>query len=219
MASQRRFDLNVALDQMVEVFWRKGYAATSIQELEAATHLSRPSLYAAFGGKEEMFLAVLRRYGDKYNAHLMAALQLPGSARRALCQYFDKLAEQLSDRHLPPGCLLANTILEFGSAKEAIGRYVREQLAAIESQFYQTIRRGQIEGEFSRSIDPRVFARLLTATAEGMALLARSDFGEAALRDIARSALLALDAPGAVEGKRSMGLVAAEPVQAATLES
>jgi TetR/AcrR family transcriptional repressor of nem operon len=198
MASQRRFDLNHVLDQMVEVFWRKGYAATSIQELEAATNLNRPSLYAAFGGKEEMFLAVLRRYGDKYNAHLMAALQQPGSAREALCLYFDKLAAQLSDHHLPPGCLLANTVLEFGSAKEALGRYVREQLAMIESGFYQAIRRGQIENEFRRSLDPRVMARLLTATAEGMALLARSDFGEAALRDIARSALLALDAPGAV---------------------
>lgn len=218
MASRRRFDLNAALDQMVEVFWRKGYATTSIQELETATNLSRPSLYAAFGGKQEMFLAVLRRYGDKYNAHLMAALQQPGSARDALCLYFDKLAEQLSDHHLPPGCLLANTILEFGSAKEAIGRYVREQLAVIESQFYQTIRRGQIEGEFSRSIDPRVFARLLTATAEGMALLARSDFGEAALRDIARSALLVLDASRAAEGQHHAGFVTTESIQAVRLE-
>jgi TetR/AcrR family transcriptional repressor of nem operon len=201
MASRRKFDLNEALDRMVEVFWCKGYAATSIQELEAATQLTRPSLYAAFGGKEEMFLAVLRRYGEKYNAHLMAALRRPGSARQALSLYFEKLAKQLSDRRLPPGCLLANTIVEFGSAKEELGRYVREQLAMIESQFYQTIRRGQIEGEFSRSLDPRVFARLMTATAEGMALLARSDFGEAALRDIAQSAMLALDAPGAATGQ------------------
>ena len=84
MASQRRFDLNVALDLMVEVFWRKGYAGTSIHELEAATNLSRPSLYAAFGGKGDMFLAVLRRYGDKYNAHLMAALQSRVRPARAL---------------------------------------------------------------------------------------------------------------------------------------
>ena len=218
MSSQRRFDLNQALDQMVEVFWRKGYSATSIQELETATSLSRPSLYAAFGGKEQMFMAVLCRYGDRYNSHLMAALQVPGSARRALCQYFDKLAEQLSDRRLPPGCLLANSVLEFGSANAAIGRYVREQLAMIESQFYQTIRRGQIEGEFSRAIDPRVFARLLTATAEGMALLARSDFGEDALRDIARSAVLALDAPWVLGANENLGLVAAEPYQAVRLE-
>ena len=219
MSSKRRFDLNQALDQMVEVFWRKGYSATPIQELETATGLNRPSLYAAFGGKEHMFLAVLRRYGDRYNAHLMAALQGPGSARRALSQYFDKLAEQLSNRHLPPGCLLANTIVEFGSANEAIGRYVREQLAMIESQFYQTIRRGQIEGEFGQVIDPRIFARLLTATAEGMALLARSDFGEAALRDIARSALLALDAPWALAGNQYVGVVAGEVDQAVRVEN
>jgi len=216
MSSQRQFDLNEALDQMVEVFWRKGYSATSIQELETATGLSRPSLYAAFGGKGQMFLAVLSRYGDRYNAHLMATLQGPGSARRALSQYFDKLAAQLSDRRLPPGCLLANSILEFGSANEATGRYVREQLAIIEGQFYQTIRRGQIEDEFSRDIDPRVFARLLTATAEGMALLARSDFGEEALRDIARSALLALDAPSALGASQKLEPVKAKPSRAAS---
>ena len=210
MSARRRFDIDTALDQMVEVFWCGGFSATSIGDLEKATGLTRPSLYAAFGGKEQMFLAVLHHYGERYNAHLMVALRHPGSAREALARYFSKLAEQLSDHRLPPGCLLANTIIEFGSAKEAIGQFVREQLATIESHFYQTIRRGQIEGEFNQHIDPRVFARLLTATAEGMALLARSDFGEAALRDIARSALLALDAPEAAEQRFSGGLLGAE---------
>ena len=195
MSGRRRFDIDHALDQMVEVFWQKGFAATSIQELETATKLSRPSLYAAFGNKENLFLTVLRRYGDKYNEHLMAALQQPLSAREALRRYFDQLVMQLSDHRLPPGCLLANTVLESGSAGNAIGRYVRGQLAMIESQFYQTVRRGQIEGEIDSALDPKALARLFTATAEGMALLARGDFGEAGLQDVARLALLALDAP------------------------
>lgn len=195
MPRQRQFDVDDALDQMVEVFWRKGYASTSIRDLEMATKLSRPSLYAAFGGKDQLFRAVLHRYGDKYNANLMAALDQPGSARAALQLYFDRLAKQLSDNRLPPGCLLANTILECGLVKEEIGRYVRNQLSMIESQIYQTIRRGQIQIEIDPMLDPKALARLFTATAEGMALLARGDFGEAGLRDIARSALLALDAP------------------------
>lgn len=195
MARKRKFEIDHVLDQMVAVFWQKGYAATSIQELEAATQLNRPSLYAAFGGKEKLFLAVLARYGDKFNAHLMAALQSPGSARRALELYFDQLVKQLCDQKLPPGCLLANTVTERGSFEDAIGRYVRGQLALIEGQFYQTIRRGQIEGEINPALDPKAMARLFTAAAEGMALLARGDFGEAGLRDIAQLALQSLDAP------------------------
>ncbi len=65
----------------------------------------------------------------------------------------------------------------------------------IEGQLYQTVRRGQIEGEIDPALDPKALARLFTATAEGMALLARGDFGEAGLQDVARLALLALDAP------------------------
>ena len=74
------------------------------------------------------------------------------------------------------------------------GRYVREQLAVIESQFYQIVRRGQIEGEIASALDPKALARLFTATAEGMAPLARGDFGKSALQDVARLALLALGA-------------------------
>ena len=194
MPRKRQFDTDDALDKMVLVFWRKGFSSTSLQELETATGLNRPSLYSAFGGKEKMFLAVLKRYSHKYNVHLMAALTQPGSARAALRSYFDQLVKQLCNHQLPPGCLLANTVLESGSTRDAIGQYVRGQLAVIESLLYQTVRRGQIEGEIDLELDPRALARLFTATAEGMALLARGDFGAAALHDIARSALLPLNA-------------------------
>ena len=195
MSRTRQFDTNDALDTMVGVFWRKGFASTSVQDLEDATGLARPSLYAAFGGKDALFLSILRRYQDRFNGHLMVALQQPGSAREALRLYFDKLVDQLCDHRLPPGCLLTNSVIEFGAVSEATGRFVREQLTTIESELYRTLRRGQMENEIAAHIDPKAYARMFTATAEGIALLARGGFGEELLRDAVDCALTTLDAP------------------------
>ena len=103
MARTRGFDLDAALDQMVEVFWRKGYAATSINDLEEATRLNRTSLYAALGGKEAIFLEALKRYATRYNNHLMSALRDNLSAKTALTDYFDRQIEQIVDPRLPGG--------------------------------------------------------------------------------------------------------------------
>jgi AcrR family transcriptional regulator len=194
MSRIRQFDTDEALDSMVEVFWRKGFSSTSIQDLENATKLTRPSLYAAFGGKDSLFLAILVRYQDRYNGHLMAALRQPGSARAALRLYLDKLVEQLCDNRLPPGCLLTNSVIEFGAVSEATGRFVREQLTVIESELYRTLRRGQMEKEIDADLDPKALARMFTALAEGIALLARGGFGQESLRDVVDSAMMALDA-------------------------
>ena len=195
MSRIRQFDTDEALDAMVEVFWRKGFSSTSIQDLENATRLTRPSLYAAFGGKDSLFLAILIRYQDRYNGHLMAALRQPGSARAALRLYLDKLVDQLCDNRLPPGCLLTNSVIEFGAVSEATGRFVREQLTVIESELYRTLRRGQMEKEINADLDPKALARMFTAMAEGIALLARGGFGQESLRDVVDSAMSALDAP------------------------
>jgi AcrR family transcriptional regulator len=206
MSRVRQFDTEKALDAMVGVFWRKGFVSTSIRDLEDATNLTRPSLYAAFGGKNALFLEILTHYQERYNGHLMEALRQPGSSREALRTYFEKLSRQLSDRRLPPGCLLTNSVIEFGAVGEATGRFVREQLTIIESEIYRTLRRGQIEGEISANLDPKAVARLYTATAEGMALLARAGFGEEALKDIVDSAMRTLesDSVGETSSERSV---------------
>jgi TetR/AcrR family transcriptional regulator, transcriptional repressor for nem operon len=189
MARKRGFDLDDALDQMVEVFWRKGYAATSINDLEEATNLNRTSLYAAIGGKEAIFLQALRRYAVKYNEHLMSALRDNPSATAALTDYFDRQIDQIVDYRLPGGCLLANSVVECRQSNETVEHHVSTEFRRIEAAFVATIRRGQKSGEIDNGIDAEKIARLLTATAEGMTLLARSKYPKGALRDVAAGAL------------------------------
>jgi TetR/AcrR family transcriptional repressor of nem operon len=192
MARKRGFDLDDALDQMVEVFWRKGYAATSINDLEEATNLNRTSLYAAIGGKEAIFLQALRRYAVKYNDHLMSALRDNPSATAALTDYFDRQIDQIVDHRLPGGCLVANSVVECRQSNEAFQDHISTEFRRIEAAFLEAIRRGQESGEIDNGVDALRIARLLTATAEGMTLLARSKYPAAALRDVAAGALSTL---------------------------
>lgn len=192
MARTRGFDLDAALDQIVEVFWRKGYAATSINDLEDATCLNRTSLYAALGGKEAIFVEALKRYAIRYNDHLMSALRDNPSATAALADYFDRQIDQIVDLRLPGGCLLANSVVECRQSNALFEAHISAEFKRIEDIFFNTVARGQKSGEINSGVDARRAARLLTAAAEGMTLLARSRYPKDALRDVAGAALSTL---------------------------
>ena len=189
MARTRAFDLNDALDRMVEVFWQKGYAATSINDLEAATDLNRTSLYAALGNKDAIFIRVLAHYAVRYNDHLIRTLRDTPSAVRALVDYFDRQIEQISSPALPGGCLLANSVVECRQSNLAFEEHIVNEFGRIEAEFYNVLIRGQKAGDISAKVNPLAVARLLTATAEGMTLLARSRYSKSALADIASGVL------------------------------
>jgi TetR/AcrR family transcriptional repressor of nem operon len=189
MARTRAFDLDEALDRMVEVFWRKGFAATSINDLEAATSLNRTSLYAALGNKDAVFIRALKHYAIKYNDHLIRTLRDTPSATHALVGYFDRQIEQIADPALPGGCLLANSVVECRQSNLAFEGHIVEEFGRIEAEFFNVLQRGQKSGEIGESVNITAVARLLTATAEGMTLLARSRYSKAALADIAAEVL------------------------------
>jgi TetR/AcrR family transcriptional repressor of nem operon len=189
MARTRAFDLDEALDRMVEVFWRKGFAATSINDLEAATTLNRTSLYAALGNKDAVFIRALKHYAIKYNDHLIRTLRDTPSATHALVGYFDRQIEQIADPALPGGCLLANSVVECRQSNLAFEGHIVEEFGRIEAEFFEVLQRGQKSGEIGDSVNITAVARLLTATAEGMTLLARSRYSKAALADIAAEVL------------------------------
>jgi AcrR family transcriptional regulator len=74
----RSFDETAILDKIMQVFWEHGYSATSLDQIAEATNLNRPSLYAAFGSKKDMYLKVINRFADMMQAHLSAAGDFDG---------------------------------------------------------------------------------------------------------------------------------------------
>ena len=111
----RAFDLDDALDRAMHVFWAKGYEAASLSNLTRAMQINRPSLYAAFGNKEQLFRKVLDRYMTGPLAFFGQALAAP-KARDVVEQIFLGTARMSENPKAPPGCLLVQGALASGNA-------------------------------------------------------------------------------------------------------
>ena len=189
----RRFDEDEVLDQAMRVFWQRGYEATSIDDLVEATGLKRGSLYNAFGDKERLFLQVLARYQARYEMPLRDALDDP-DLRRGLARMFEVQIAGLSEPTFPGGCLIANTFTEAGHRDDAIGQASRRSAADAESALYDALHRAQVAGQLDPGHDIRALARFFLTVSRSLALLHRCLGDARYLRDVARSALLVLDA-------------------------
>src|SRR5688572_23098070 len=106
MSRPREFDTEDVLDKATRLFWRRGYGGTSLHELEAAMGIGRTSIYAAFGGKEDLFLQVVDHYDARYSRQLRDALAAGGPVRDAVRRYFDALLAAFANPNLPLGCLV-----------------------------------------------------------------------------------------------------------------
>ena len=101
----REFDLDKALDQALEVFWRNGYEGASIADLTEAMGINPPSLYAAFGNKEGLFRKALDRYVEQRTDFWNEALEAP-TARGMVEHLLRDSADFLTEECNPPGCLI-----------------------------------------------------------------------------------------------------------------
>src|SRR5260370_13598875 len=127
----RAFDPDVALERAMHVFWAKGYEGASLSDLTQAMRINRPSLYAAFGNKEQLFRKVLDRYMDGPVAYFGKALAAP-KAWDVVEEIFLGTARMADDPRLPAGCLMVQGALACGDAsvrKEVAARRARGVLA------------------------------------------------------------------------------------------
>src|SRR5262245_43495035 len=113
----REFDLDKALDRALEVFWRKGYEGSSIADLTAAMGINPPSLYAAFGNKEDLFRKALDRYVAERTHFWSEALAQP-TARASVGHLLRESANFLTETCNPPGCLMVRGALACSEAGE-----------------------------------------------------------------------------------------------------
>src|SRR5215472_8843716 len=181
------------------LFWRKGYGRMSIQDLEKATRLRRGSLYNAFGDKQGLFVATLKRYETTVSQERVKQLSNP-DPYRAIEGFLETLVTQMSEPSRPRGCLHTNTSLEFPNAPDEVLRVIAERTAGIEAAMYAVLRRAQAEGLLDAAADARAVARFYVGVAKGITVLHKV-FGDASgLRDIVKIAMSKWPYP---EGKRT----------------
>ena len=186
----RAFDRDQALEQAMEVFWRKGYDATSISDLTEAMGINPPSLYAAFGDKEKLYLEAVEYYRVQRGEQVRHVLAEEPTARGAIEKALQGAVDEFCRRDSPTGCLLTMSSGCSGVSDGVQQMLVRKRLMA-RDRIRERIQRGIEEGDVPASADPVALAEFITTVFAGMAMHARDGAGKKALLSTVENAMRA----------------------------
>jgi AcrR family transcriptional regulator len=192
----REFDMDEALDKALLVFWRQGYEGTSLTDLTVAMGVSRPSLYAAFGNKEELFRRALDRYAEHGPGSIQREALAEPTARGVVQKLLRGVAESLTDPNNPPGCLAVQGALSCSNAAESIKLELCSRRNASEALLAARFERARNEGDLGPTTDPVALARFVMTIAQGMAIQAAGGTSRSDLLNVADMALMAWPSPG-----------------------
>jgi TetR/AcrR family transcriptional repressor of nem operon len=189
MARNKEFDEETALRAAMQVFWAKGYSATSIHDLEEATGLLRTSIYNTFGNKRELFKSCLALYGRRIERALAEIVAGASTSREVVRHWHARVIGMLTDPQTPAGCLVVFSVLE-GEQHDAETKAMAAALMSeVHRQFEGILQKGVRRGELSAELDCAGVAGALSSTTWGLAVLAAAGSPPEQLRSIAQETL------------------------------
>jgi AcrR family transcriptional regulator len=183
----REFDTDTALDLALHVFWRKGYEGASMTDLTEAMGITKPSLYAAFGNKEDLFRKALDRYVDGPGGYFRTGLE-KATAREAVEHILYESVEAVTDPR-NPGCLAVQGALCCGDAAETIKQELMARRSKSEDDLRLRFTRALAEGDLPADADAGDLARYVSAILQGMAVQAAGGAPREQLRKLADMAM------------------------------
>jgi AcrR family transcriptional regulator len=186
----REFNVEKALDAALMLFWRHGYEGTSLAALTEAMDINVPSLYAAFGNKEELFKRVLDRYVQSPASYLPNALK-ESTAREVVEKLFGGAIEMVMNPRHPDGCLLVQGALASGPLGGPVTRELSRRRAGAEAAVRRRFERAVAEGDLAPEVDARKLASYVITIIWGMSVQAAGGATRAQLKQIADMAMLA----------------------------
>jgi AcrR family transcriptional regulator len=180
MARPRSFDPDEALDLARDVFWRKGFQGTSLDDVTAATGLAKPSLYAAFGDKNALFLKVLDRYHERIVANAERILGEGPSARDAIERWLTGFVPFCSGVRGSRGCLSVNTAADGAADQKEVRKRIERFNRKLEQLLRKRLRADR--AQFSDAFDPDSIARTIMAIYLGLMVMAKDAPDAASVR-------------------------------------
>ena len=199
MPRKKKFDPDRALDEAVDVFWEKGYNASSVQDLVDRMGINRFSMYDTFGGKRELFLAALDRYRETQIDELFARLEAGSrepAGLDAIQEFFRRLIEVCSGCNGWRGCLITNSAVELAPHDRTVAKRVSDHLQRMEDAFRRALSHARKAGELKKGSPMRDLARFLTGAVVGLTVLAKTSPGRRALERYAATVLGTVTAYG-----------------------
>lgn len=197
------YDADAAMASVMDVFWRAGYAATSLDDISAATGMNRPSLYGAFGDKRALYGAALERYRAMARAAMKDALAHDRPLRDTIATAYKRaLSLYFSGETAPRGCFMIGTALTEAVGDSGLRKSLGDGLRDIEEAFASRIRFAQAQGELAAEADPAALAKLAAAILYSLAVQSRAGVSRAALEATAKASLDLICGPPAPALKR-----------------
>lgn len=191
------FDPDAALEAAMQLFWRRGYGATSLQELLECMGIARSSFYQSFGGKRAMFELALDRYRENLARSLREELTAAPSGFAFICATLESVAGEVGRNDDRRGCLVFNSAAEFGQSDPGVAAHVRTSIDAFARVFAEAVRRAQAEGDIDLTRDAAALGRYVASAMSGLRTLAKAGSSREELLEIARIAATSLAAPTA----------------------
>jgi AcrR family transcriptional regulator len=204
----REYDPEEALDRATEAFWRGGFAATSLDDLSAATGMNRPSLYGAFGDKHALYVKTVERYIDDGRRKIEATLTANRPLREELMRVYDgALSSYFTDQGAARGCFLIGTAVTESMQDPEVREKLGAGLRDIDRLFEQRLKQAQAQGELAASADPVALAGVASAILHTLALRSRAGDSRAFLRATAEAGVqLICGSPASSSTKRARQL-------------
>lgn len=195
MPRRPEYQRSAVLRRATELFWRRGYGATSVADLVAATGLKPGSLYAAFGSKKGLFLEVLDRYNAGFLADLDACVSAAPSPVGAIRALLEAMADVSLGRNGRRGCLAVNALLEMAEHDADIAAALRAHNETLRARLQAVLERAAADGELGAGQDPRQLASFVINNLWGMRVLCKSAPDRQSLQAIVEGVMSAIAAP------------------------
>jgi len=177
MVTQRRprgrplsFDREAALEQAMMLFWRHGYEATSVADLVAVMGITPPSLYAAFGDKQKLFLEAAELYLARQQEALDQVLDQAPSARQAIAELLRNVAVTLAQPDLPCGCMLVTAALSGSTASLEVQATLSTYRRSNQETIAAFLQRAVLQGELGSATDTKALASFFITVIRGMSV-------------------------------------------------
>lgn len=186
----RAFDPEAALDSILEVFWRAGYSASSLDDICEAAGMNRPSVYAAFGDKRALYLRAIERYREISRVQMREAFSHDAPVRTVLREIYRRALDMYYSGHdTPLGCFMVGAVINDAVDDAEIRNALAEGLRQFDAAFTRRLKKAQDDGEIGKSRDAVLLGKMASSTLYYLAARSRAGEERAILEAFADSAV------------------------------
>ncbi|TCC90105.1 TetR/AcrR family transcriptional regulator [Pedobacter frigiditerrae] len=193
MARTKDFDENEVLTKAIQLFWHKGYNATSMQDLVDALGISRSSLYDTYSDKHTLFLKALESYQLAGNAKINEIIDQSSSAKETVIKLMELATNDLVGDKQQKGCFMVNAEVEVAPHDQEVSKLVCQNEKQMETAFFQVIKKGQESGEIKNTQDALVLAKFIFNAVKGMQVTAKTSPDATSFGNIVKLTVAVLD--------------------------